>query len=174
MYKHFQKNYQSVLKRNSLYFSFFHLKCHLHALKKLPKKLPTVKQIAKISCQIVLFSSKNGKLTILFPYKLCVTEKRTYVKQIEIPYNLAVLLSIPNNKIPRFSAFDDIFLLISIGLGPGWQKVINFFLVSRSHLIFGEVSCNKTKCIEYLSFTVCTYILEGLNTKDKQCQSDKG
>jgi hypothetical protein len=42
-----------------------------------------------------------------------------------------------------FSAFDEIFLLISIGLGPGWQKVINFFLVSKSHLIFGEVSLQR-------------------------------
>jgi hypothetical protein len=37
--------------------------------------------------------------TILFPYKMSVTEENKF-KQIEIPYTLTVLLSIPLNKLP--------------------------------------------------------------------------
>ena len=40
--------------------------------------------------------------TILFPHKLCVTEKKTCSKQIKIHYLLSVLLSIPSNKLPCF------------------------------------------------------------------------
>ena len=39
----------------------------------------------------------------MFPYKLCVTEKRTYLNRrcnLEIPYLLTVLLSISFNKLP--------------------------------------------------------------------------
>ena len=37
----------------------------------------------------------------------CVTEKRAYVKKIEIPYLLTVLLSMPRNKLPwcRLASF---------------------------------------------------------------------
>ena len=38
--------------------------------------------------------------TILFPYKMCVTEKRTYVsKQIESPFLQTFLLAIPLNEL---------------------------------------------------------------------------
>ena len=38
--------------------------------------------------------------TIVFPYKLFVSEKRTFLgMQIEIPYFLAVLFSIPFNQL---------------------------------------------------------------------------
>ena len=58
-----------------------------------------------VSIQKIFFWKKLHKKlqsqTILFPYKLCVSEKRIYVyKQIEIPYSLMVLLSMPLNKLP--------------------------------------------------------------------------
>ena len=40
--------------------------------------------------------------TILFPYKLCVTEKRTYVNKLKFFFFLIVLFSIPFNELPRF------------------------------------------------------------------------
>ena len=43
--------------------------------------------------------------TILFSYKLCVTEKRAYVNRgcnLEIPYLLKILLSLPLNKLLYF------------------------------------------------------------------------
>ena len=39
--------------------------------------------------------------TILFMYKLCVTEKRTIHNKIEIPHFLTVWCSVPTNKLPR-------------------------------------------------------------------------
>ena len=47
-------------------------------------------------CQKALLDNLG---TILFTYKLCVTEKRTYVNKIEIPCLLTVLLSVPINKL---------------------------------------------------------------------------
>ena len=44
------------------------------------------------------FTLENKFQAFLFPYKLCVTEKRTYVKKIEI--FVLVLLSTPLNTLP--------------------------------------------------------------------------
>ena len=85
-----------------------------------------------------------------------VTEKRTYVNNLKFPIIQCFCCQYPLIKYLGFSAFDEIFLLISIGLGPGWQKVIDFFLVSRSHLIFGEVSCNKIYRVLFTEHSVYT------------------
>ena len=59
----------------------------------LPKKLPTVKKITKMQynlAKIVLFSSKIAILNQFFSYKLCVTEKRTYVNKLKFPNGFVV------------------------------------------------------------------------------------
>jgi hypothetical protein len=61
-----------------------------------------------VSIQIFFFrklyiKKRQQFQTILFPYKNCVIEKKTYVGyQIEIPSLLTVVvLAIPFNKLPR-------------------------------------------------------------------------
>ena len=63
-------------------FSLSQLKT-IKDLKRLPKKLPIVKKSEKMQTNLVKYSYSAQKLqfqTILFPYKLCVTVKRTYMK----------------------------------------------------------------------------------------------
>ena len=74
-------------------FSLYQLKS---IIKRLPKKLPMVKKIAKQSCQIVLFTSKLKFEPSCFFIK-CVLLRR---EQIQIPYLLTILLQIPLNILP--------------------------------------------------------------------------